>query len=94
MKVRGNGKREKQRENGPKVSCIVTIKVSEHMYIKVETIIEDLCGRIVGEDRISVKKCLFLILPSTNTQKFEFEKQGQIKVPRCLKPDIRAGAYP
>ena len=48
MKVRGTGKQEKQRENGLKVSCIVTIKISEYMYIKVETITcEDLCGRLV-----------------------------------------------
>ena len=41
MKVRVTGKQENQRGNGHEVSCIVTFK---HVYVKVETIITDLCG--------------------------------------------------
>ena len=47
MKVRGTGKQEKQRGNGLKAPYIIAIKISEHMYVKVETIINDLCGRLV-----------------------------------------------
>ena len=45
MKIRVTGKPEKQRGNLLEVSCIVTTKVSEHTYAKVETIFKDLCER-------------------------------------------------
>lgn len=38
---------ENQRGNGLEVPCILTIKVSEHMYVKVKTVIKGMCGRLV-----------------------------------------------
>ena len=47
MKVRETRKRENQKGNELEVPCFVTIKVSEYIYVEVETIIKDLCGRLV-----------------------------------------------
>ena len=47
MKVCGNGRQEEQRENRLQFPCITTIKASGHIYVKLETIIKDLCGRLV-----------------------------------------------
>ena len=52
-------KKKKQRGNRLENPCIVTIKISEHMYVKIETIIKDMCGGLVQEDKISKKKYLF-----------------------------------
>ena len=48
------GKPKKQRGNGLKISWIVTIKFSEHVYVKVGTIIKDLCGRLVWEEGVFI----------------------------------------
>ena len=59
MKVRETRKRENQKGNELEVPCFVIIKVSEHIYVEVETIIKNLCGRLVREDTIYVKNRLF-----------------------------------
>ena len=50
MRGCATGKPENQRENGLKVSWSVIVNVSEHIYVKVETIIKDLCGELVWEE--------------------------------------------
>ena len=68
MKISGTGKEGNQRGNRLKACCIITVKVSEHKYVKGERINKDLCGRLVSEVRISVTKYFVFMFPSTNTQ--------------------------
>ena len=47
MKVCITGKRENRRREGLEVPYLVTVKVSEHILSKVETIIKDICKRLI-----------------------------------------------
>ena len=47
MKACVTGKRENKRGKGLEVPCVVTVKMSEHIFTKVEPIIQDLCKRLI-----------------------------------------------